>query len=394
MLSQLTFEADGLWLGIKHGRRAGECRWPYPRMRHRLIGSAETPCLRAASATVISWASTASTSTFILRGRTLTAFVERTKGEKWKALADILGLEQVDQLRLDLQTVKNDTRAAAIAAEHECASAARSMQPTVKVAAEPEILAAVARLCTATGVPPPTTLEEVIKPEWAASLSIEAKVDSGAVRVADLATGLQTWSPDPADVQSAERWNAALASPAARDRKTNELFRAASSLLADESNVSSCPLCGQSVDDAFLRSQINVVLEDLRQSAEALEHAASQLRTVGGILQRTSEQAESFKKRAANLGIATPELPPSPHAQILAGTDKHLPVDGERIGAYASQLAAWRSEVHTAVSSAIRPAPTPRETRLVELGGTDYPGPKMARTSSGGRERTQSRRVG
>lgn len=77
--------------------------------------------------------------TFILRGRTLTAFVERTKGEKWKALADILGLEQVDQLRLDLQTVRNDARAAAIAAENECASAVKSMQPIVNVAAESEL---------------------------------------------------------------------------------------------------------------------------------------------------------------------------------------------------------------------------------------------------------------
>ena len=35
--------------------------------------------------------------TFLLRGRTLTAFVERTKGEKWKALAELLGLEEVDR---------------------------------------------------------------------------------------------------------------------------------------------------------------------------------------------------------------------------------------------------------------------------------------------------------
>src|SRR6266511_2510147 len=42
------------------------CRAALPastnRLRHRLLDSAETPCRRAASATVISWASTASTS--------------------------------------------------------------------------------------------------------------------------------------------------------------------------------------------------------------------------------------------------------------------------------------------------------------------------------------------
>lgn len=48
--------------------------------------------------------------TFLLRGRTLAAFVDKTKSEKWKALAELLGLEAVDELRLDLQRVRNDLR--------------------------------------------------------------------------------------------------------------------------------------------------------------------------------------------------------------------------------------------------------------------------------------------
>ena len=65
--------------------------------------------------------------TFLLRGRTLTAFVERTKGEKWKALAEILGLEDVDQLRLDLQKARNDMEDAAEAAAKDHDSASRAL---------------------------------------------------------------------------------------------------------------------------------------------------------------------------------------------------------------------------------------------------------------------------
>ena len=43
----------------------------------------------------------------MLRGRTLAEFVDKTKGEKWQALAELLGLEAIDQLRLDLQYARN-----------------------------------------------------------------------------------------------------------------------------------------------------------------------------------------------------------------------------------------------------------------------------------------------
>ena len=44
--------------------------------------------------------------TFLLRGRTLAEFIDRTKGEKWRVLAEILGLEAVDRVRLDLQRAR------------------------------------------------------------------------------------------------------------------------------------------------------------------------------------------------------------------------------------------------------------------------------------------------
>jgi chromosome segregation ATPase len=40
--------------------------------------------------------------TFLLRGRTLADFINKTKTEKWKALAELLGLDAVELLRQDL----------------------------------------------------------------------------------------------------------------------------------------------------------------------------------------------------------------------------------------------------------------------------------------------------
>jgi hypothetical protein len=57
--------------------------------------------------------------TFLLRGRTLADFINKTKTEKWKALVEILGLDAIESLREDLQRVRNDLRKASKAAEEE-----------------------------------------------------------------------------------------------------------------------------------------------------------------------------------------------------------------------------------------------------------------------------------
>ena len=48
--------------------------------------------------------------TFLLRGRTLADFINKTKTEKWKALVDILGLDAIESLREDLQRARNELR--------------------------------------------------------------------------------------------------------------------------------------------------------------------------------------------------------------------------------------------------------------------------------------------
>src|SRR5258706_10981300 len=56
---------------------------------------------------------------FLLRGRTLADFINKTKTEKWKALVEILGLDAIESLREDLQRARNDLRKIFKAAEEE-----------------------------------------------------------------------------------------------------------------------------------------------------------------------------------------------------------------------------------------------------------------------------------
>src|SRR4030095_7336301 len=57
--------------------------------------------------------------TFLLRGRTLADFINKTKTEKWKALVEILGLDAIENLREDLQRARNELRKLSKAAEEE-----------------------------------------------------------------------------------------------------------------------------------------------------------------------------------------------------------------------------------------------------------------------------------
>ena len=57
--------------------------------------------------------------TFLLRGRTLADFINKTKTEKWKALVEILGLDAIESLREDLQRARNDLRKEAKAADEQ-----------------------------------------------------------------------------------------------------------------------------------------------------------------------------------------------------------------------------------------------------------------------------------
>ena len=60
--------------------------------------------------------------TFLLRGRTLADFINKTKTEKWKALVEILGLDAIERLREDLQRARNDLRKESKAAEEQVQS--------------------------------------------------------------------------------------------------------------------------------------------------------------------------------------------------------------------------------------------------------------------------------
>src|SRR3989454_11265141 len=108
--------------------------------------------------------------TFLLRGRTLADFINKTKTEKWKALVEILGLDAIESLREDLQRARNDLRKEAKAAQEVLESCRQAMASGSQDLTEQAVLANLQQICALLGVAPPASLDQVADPLWMAAV--------------------------------------------------------------------------------------------------------------------------------------------------------------------------------------------------------------------------------
>ncbi len=104
--------------------------------------------------------------TFLLRGRTLADFINKTKTEKWKALVEILGLDAIEGLREDLQRARNELRKLSKAAEDELRTYRRAVASGAEDVGEDTVLGNLQQICTMLRVNPPQTLDQVVDPSW------------------------------------------------------------------------------------------------------------------------------------------------------------------------------------------------------------------------------------
>ena len=310
--------------------------------------------------------SAAGRETFLLRERTLTEFVERTKGEKWKALAELLGLDGVDQLRLDLQRARNELLDAVHVAEQEYNETSRALTPKVGNVDGPGILAAISRLCSTADVAEPSSLDQALNPTWSESLS-GGSAESRAVRVRRLAADISSWAPGTLDLAALERWNHSLTEQSSADRARLALHKAADTLLA-ESSTGICPLCGQVIDEELLRDQIRAVISELKRSAEELEQAAEGIRGAAEVVRRCSNELAAFRIRSADLGIGLAEPPESPESALSAAVSEHALVEAAAAASYSADVDVWLAAAKRAVAAAGGVVAAPREGTLVELG--------------------------
>lgn len=297
----------------------------------------------------------APTETFLLRGRTLSDFVNKSKGEKWTELSEILGLEAVDALRLNLQTAANQLGRTAEAAAQELQSARDALGVHGVDGRADEIISAIQGLCKRAAIEPPKDLAEAVSTSWGNRLS-PGKAGTLEVELSTLVTEVSVLPAYSAPQESLARWNESVRPSASGDEVRLRLMRAGKDLLDRGERFEVCPLCGQDVQDSDIREHVAAALESLRAAADELTAVEAHARALLDSITTTSSQRQQLIARARDAGVELPTLPSSPAVDVETGIRKRIAIDAASLDTYARSLDAWKQSA-AATLDGVAPSP-------------------------------------
>ena len=266
--------------------------------------------------------------TFLLRGRTLADFINKTKTEKWKALVEILGLDAIESLREDLQRARNELRKESKAAEEQVQSYRRALAPRAKRSPTKRFSPTFSRSAECWASTRRSRSIRWSNPSWlAAAVGASAAASEPSERES-LLTEIKTLTTPALDTSALEGWNALVSSERARLLPRASLVREAKRLLEAQSIDGRCPLCGQSVDrqgaGAANRERARGgAWRRLASSSASASRSSSRRRTSP----TAHEKRLSLHDRARAMALELPAVPALPCAALHASVDALAAVD-------------------------------------------------------------------
>ncbi len=280
--------------------------------------------------------------TFLLRGRTLADFINKTKTEKWKALVEILGLDAIENLREDLQRARNDLRKTSKTAEEEVRVYRRALAGDADTVTDDTVLANLQQICGMLGVALPQSLDQVVEPSWittavGASAGVSPSSDRDSL-LADI-NALET----PAfDKNAFAAWNKLVSSDRARQLPRASLVREAKRLFESQSiEAGRCPLCGQKVDQEALARKIESALVEMLEANRDLERFRDPILEQAEGLESADEVRQAIYERARKLQMELPPVPAQPDSKIRDEVEALAPVAIDAITSYVSDVRRW-----------------------------------------------------
>jgi energy-coupling factor transporter ATP-binding protein EcfA2 len=306
--------------------------------------------------------------TFLLRGRTLADFINKTKTEKWKALVEILGLDAIEDLREDLQRARNDLRKESKAAEAEVKTYRQALASGTEAVTNDAVLASLQQICGSLGVDAPPSLDHVVDPSWlTTAIGASAAVSEPSDRESLLAE-IRTLSPPAVDRRALDAWNELVSSERARLLPRASLVREAKRLFETGAmDKGRCPLCGQKVDDKTLARRIETGLVEVMEASRDLERVRDPVAQHADDLGGAYEKRRSIQSRARAMDLELPSPPDIPHPDIRRCVDSLAPVAVDAITTAQSDIRKWDRAAGALARKAAPPAQSTRDTQLVML---------------------------
>lgn len=305
--------------------------------------------------------------TFLLRGRTLADFINKTKTEKWKAVVDILRLDAIEGLREDLQKARNELRKQAKAAEEHLQSCRRALASEGQETTDETVLSNLQQICGMLGVAPPGSLAEVLDPRWITTVAgVPATPTSDRESFLAEVEKLETKS---AEKSALEAWNALVASERAHVLPRASLIQEAKRLLETTPFDGHCPLCGRPVDEKELARKIEASVLAMMDARRELERCREPMVQLSEGLQAARDRRESLERRGKKLQIELPPLPAFPRDAFSGSIERLSPIRLESINDYESELKKWDQAAREACRKSAPSPPATRENQLVMLAG-------------------------
>jgi energy-coupling factor transporter ATP-binding protein EcfA2 len=306
--------------------------------------------------------------TFLLRGRTLADFINKTKTEKWKALVEILGLDAIEDLREDLQRARNELRKESKAAEAELRTYRQALASGSDEVTHDTVLGNLQQICGLLGVEPPRSLDQVVDPSWlTAAVGASATVSEPSDQESLLAE-IKTLSTPALDRRVLDAWNDLVSSERARLLPRASLVREAKRLFETGSmDKGRCPLCGQKVDDKTLAKKLENALVEVMEASRDLERVRDPVAQHADDVEEACHQRLSIHGRARALALELPPPPDIPYADLRRSVDALAAVEIDALTIALSDLRKWDRAAAALPRKAAPAAPSTRDTQLVML---------------------------
>lgn len=306
--------------------------------------------------------------TFLLRGRTLADFINKTKTEKWKALVEILGLDEIESLREDFQRSRNELRKLSKSADDEVRSHRLALATGSAEPSEDSLLAGLQDICRRLGVEPAESLEQAVEPSWlTAAVGASAAVADPSARESLLAE-LRTLRPPSLDRGAVAGWNDFVSSGRTRFLPRAAFVREAKRLIETGTiDKGHCPLCGQKMDEGILAKSIETALVDVLEASRDIERFRDPVVQQVDDIETAHDKRLSLHKRAHDLDIALPSVPDASHAAFRDSIEGLAPVKAEAIAGCLADMRKWDKAAAQAARAAAPRAPSTRDTQLVML---------------------------
>ena len=306
--------------------------------------------------------------TFLLRGRTLADFINKTKTEKWKALVEILGLDAIESLREDLQRVRNDLRKASKAADEEVRVYRRALASGGDAVSEETVLSSLRQICELLGVDPPQSLEQVAEPSWiTAAVGASASVSASSARET-LAAEIGALEAPDFNKSAFESWNALIGSDRARHLSRASLLREAKRLLESQSiEAGRCPLCGQKVDQKVLARRVESALVEVMDASRDLERVRDPILEQADGLESAYDLRNAIYERVVTMDLEIAPVPRLPETRIQDQIAALAPVDVAGITSHLAELRRWDKAASKLAKQISTPEPSERDNQLMML---------------------------